>query len=874
MKKYIYALTLLFGVCLLCPDTTQAGLFRKKRKTETEQKEEKLTSYEKLFKGKNVETARGVMTIHKVGDKIYVEFPLALLQRDMILTSSIEKTSDTGEGYAGEFGGRDARLRFTRQDSTLQARMILLSEPLNSSENPEIGRALEYSNAPGIFKSFKILAYTPDSSAVVVDMKKLFFESSTYTKPFPSLAANAYYGFISRKHRLQSDKSLIRTVDACWNNISVECEMSFLVDHTFMGFSMYEDVPLTATIHKILMLLPEDKMKPRIADSRIGTATVLKSDFLQVNNGVKEVRYAKRWKIEPSDSVAWQNGECVEPVKPITFYVDSLMPETWKPYIRKGVLAWNAAFERIGFKDVIRVVDFPKNDTLFNANNINYSTIRYAPIWLSDVGYSIHSDARSGEIFNASIVINSNVITNAYYQRICATMTSDPRVRVQELPDDLLGELIQGHIAQAVGACLGLTSNPGASYAYPTDSLRSATFTRKYGLSPSIMDGITCNYLASAEDVAQGVTLVQNTLGDYDYFAIKWLYSPIMGLSAGEERLTLDRWLREQEQNPYCQYIKRESGFQIDPRAQLNDLGNDQLLALQYALPMIRESFKNYFTWYAEGDRDLTKRANIRSYLYYRFTDKVNAIYNDLGGVYLTDSREGYTTSNYRPIPKNRQKEVLAYALKLSKDLDWMDTPEEAVQYEIQDKLAPKYRIEMFTSLLYRMDYIAACASLSEDPYTPEEFLNDIYAFVWEPTLKRQTPDQIDMALQQAFLESIIQTSSATLPAGQFAARSEYGLRTDNLQVKQELFESSIKKLQAGMSPERLYDLTVPVEQISGFEPLQRVRVDESAQAALYFNLLERTEKMLRNAVAQSQGETKMHYDLMLYKIQKATEIR
>ena len=42
------------------------------------------------------------MTIHKEEDKVYVEFPVAMLGRELLLTSSIENTSDGGEGAPGQ----------------------------------------------------------------------------------------------------------------------------------------------------------------------------------------------------------------------------------------------------------------------------------------------------------------------------------------------------------------------------------------------------------------------------------------------------------------------------------------------------------------------------------------------------------------------------------------------------------------------------------------------------------------------------------------------------------------------------------------------------------------------------------------------------
>lgn len=473
----ILCLLLLFACCL--PQEGNAFWpFKKKKK---EEKKEILTPYQKLFKGKKVQTAHGLMTIHKVGDKVYVEFPVALLGREMLFASSIENTSDGGEGAPGQLGGIDVRFRFEMIDSTIVARMPLLSKPVNTSGDAYIARALDNAHNPGIFKSFKVLACTPDSSALVVDMKGLFLEGSAFTKPFPSTSANGYYGFVTREHSLQSDKSSILGVSASDNNIAVREELCYTVDHTLMGaYSMYEKVPLTAVVNKMLCILPEKPMTPRLADSRLGLTTQLKSDFSGATQNVKSIRYAKRWRIEPSDSVAYRQGKLVEPKKQLVFYIDSLIPSKWNPYIKAGAESWNKAFEKIGFKNVICVKEFPKNDSLFNANSLESMTIRYSASWLNSAQTTLHSDSRTGEILNASILINANMISVQYADRVGATVAIDPRVRTTVFPQDLQGEMIQAAIAQAVGTGLGLTANWGACSAYPVDSLRSVKIGRAH----------------------------------------------------------------------------------------------------------------------------------------------------------------------------------------------------------------------------------------------------------------------------------------------------------------------------------------------------------------------------------------------------------
>ena len=38
-------------------------------------------------------------------------------------------------------------------------------------------------------------------------------------------------------------------------------------------------------------------------------------------------------------------------MKPIVYYIDPSVPERWRPYLAKGVTAWQKSFEQIGFKN-------------------------------------------------------------------------------------------------------------------------------------------------------------------------------------------------------------------------------------------------------------------------------------------------------------------------------------------------------------------------------------------------------------------------------------------------------------------------------------------------------------------------------------------
>lgn len=870
MKSRYYKILSLFLVLACClPQENHAAAIWPFKKKKKEEKKETLTPYQKLFKNKKVQTAHGLMTIHKVDDKIYVEFPIAMLGREMLFASSIENTSDGGEGAPGQIGSSDVRFRFELVDSTLVARMPLLSKPVNSGENGNIAKALDNAHNPGIFKSFKVLAYTPDSTALVVNMKKLFFEGSAFTKPFPKTSANGYYGFVSREHSLEDEKSFILGVSAKPDYVAVREELCYSVDHTLMGtYDMYSDVPLTAVVNKMLCLLPEKPLVPRLADSRLGMVTLLKSDFPGATQEVKNVRYAKRWRIEPADSAAYAQGKPVRPKKQLIFYVDTLVPAKWYPYIKAGAESWNKAFEKIGFKDVICVKPFPKQDSLFDANSLNVQTIRYSASWMNSAQTTMHTDSRTGEILNASILLNANLISVQYIDRIAATVAIDPRVRATVFPQDVQGEMIQASVAQAVGTGLGLTTNAGAAYAYPVDSLRSASFTQKYGLAPSIMSNeVLINDVATADDVRQGVRLVNTTPGLYDELVIKYLYKPIGASTIQAERDTLNSWIREHSGNPHYTYVRSQPNFESDPRNVRGGLGNDPFKSFDYMIANMQTGCQNYYDWFAKGDRDYSMRQRVRSAICDRVNSRIYTLLSYIGGIYLNDIRENDAIPSYSMVGKEQQKEALDRVLEFAKGLDWIDDDRYLSELPLEDKKATQMRLDIFNGIFARLPYVEICTEQFPDAaYTADEYLDDVYAVVWDGLLNHRPLERFEKILQTAFLESIISTSSVTLPLGTFKP-SKNGV-TDWKPA------CNLATLREGGKPDRDMEKWLKKEEVAAFSAVPPIYSNQTKVASYYFDMLMRTKDMLEKALPNVNSSDRSHYDLLLYRIKKAVEIK
>src|SRR5690606_32360791 len=135
------------------------------------------------------------------------------------------------------------------------------------------------------------------------------------------------------------------------------------------------------------------------------------------------------------------------------------IPERYRPYIKRGVEAWNRAFEAAGWKNAIRAELLPEDA---DPEDIRYATIRWN---VSDqpgygaIGPSI-VDPRTGEILDADILIEHNMILG--FKRDWRTKVS-PGVALQEMlpatPEELAA-LAAGGEAASLGAAIAA---PGAT---------------------------------------------------------------------------------------------------------------------------------------------------------------------------------------------------------------------------------------------------------------------------------------------------------------------------------------------------------------------------------------------------------------------------
>lgn len=715
--------------------------------TKKEKKEE--DKYTKFFKDKKVETARGkFVTLHKIDGNVYLELPTKYLGKELMMGAKVTSTTDPDYLAVGSMNSAPIVFRFEKQDS-----VIVMKAPnsivYRRDASPELQKALELNYRDQSVESFTPEAYKADSSAVVLKINSLVTESSPFFEIVPS-----QQGPFKITSSRNSNLTFVKGLKSFDSNASVRVEMNFSVNASLMGvLTVAKDMPLTAEVTYTILPVEASNAIPRFADARVGYQTTRKVSFPDYLDQSEPVYLAHRWQLVPKDKKAYAKGQLTEPEKKIVFYLDSAFPASWQRPIREGVLRWNKAFEAAGFRNAIEVRDFPKNDKQFDPDNLEYSCIRYIPNSQETVAASHWTDPRTGEIFSGNLTIYNNVEALMHKQRFIGTAAVDPQVRSSRLPQALFEESLSQLVTQEMGSVLGLLHNYAASASYTTDQLRSAKFTKESGLAPSILDGVTYNYLAQPSD--KGVRLINDQLGVYDLFAIDWgyRYFDLKGDPAAEAKELLSR-VDKRAREPYLRYAP-EQRYAVDPTVRTEDLGNDPIKTAELTMKNLAFIQSNLSKWIT-NDPDSRKKKSLYLAIVQGYYLQLKNAMSLVGGVVCQESRLSTSLPRYQVVPKAKQREAFQWLLRQAKDFqgkaDRNFERKGFIDVSYYDQLL-EYLIKDIYDLRSR---IIIASQVDSKTYSLGEYFDDLYQATFASTIAGKSPNHMERLMQIAFIDKSI----------------------------------------------------------------------------------------------------------------------
>ena len=829
--------------------------------TKKEKKEE--DKYTKFFKDKKVETARGkFVTLHKIDGSVYLELPTKYLGKELMMGAKVTSTTDPDYLAVGSMNSAPIVFRFEKQDS-----VIVMKAPnsivYRRDASPELQKALELNYRDQSVESFTPEVYKADSSAVVLKINSLVTESSPFFEIVPS-----QQGPFKITSSRNSNLTFVKGLKSFDSNASVRVEMNFSVNASLMGvLTVAKDMPLTAEVTYTILPVEASNAIPRFADARVGYQTTRKVSFPDYLDQSEPVYLAHRWQLVPKDKKAYAKGQLTEPERKIVFYLDSAFPASWQRPIREGVLRWNKAFEAAGFRNAIEVRDFPKNDKQFDPDNLEYSCIRYIPNSQETIASSNWTDPRTGEIFSGNLTIYNNVEALMHKQRFIGTAAVDPQVRSSRLPQALFEESLSQLVTQEMGSVLGLLRNYAASASYTTDQLRSAKFTKESGLTPSILDGVTYNYLAQPSD--KGVRLINDQLGVYDLFAIDWgyRYFDLKGDPAAEAKELLSR-VDKRAREPYLRYAP-EQRYAVDPTVRTEDLGNDPIKTAELTMKNLAFIQSNLSKWIT-NDPDSRKKKSLYLAIVQGYYLQLKNAMSLVGGVVCQESRLSTSLPRYQVVPKAKQREAFQWLLREAKDFqgkaDRNFERKGFIDVSYYDQL-----LEFLVKDIYDLrSRIIIASQVDSKTYSLGEYFDDLYQATFASTIAGKSPNHMERLMQIAFIDKSIagtvnpRNATPGMPYSFAGAPASVGGKLISL--------TSTTDYSDALKSDRVnYGGGDPSASIY---PMANVPALDTSEQYMYAALLKVRPLLEQRAASTTDRTLKAHYQTLAFKVAKLLDAK
>lgn len=720
----------------------------------------------------------GLLNIYQDKNEYFFDYGKGY-DKKLFLLKMTNLTSIDELGIFAGLGIGEMTLKFERRNENLDIVKI------NDLILPDTNKFSNYSQyVTSRFGPLKIEGFNKDSSKFLAKINSFF------TSDVPNLQF-MFQQVLGGYYSINSDLTYIEQVKTFPKNI--EITVNYVFNTTSSPVSAIPDSrSINFKVRYSLIDLSSDSVNvyiPRYSDTRVGYFESTVKDYSNPVRKSELIKYINRWNLQKKNP----NDELSEPVKPIVYWIDRATPKEYREAIKRGVLLWNKAFEKIGFKNAVQCNVQP-DSVQWDSDDIRYNVLRwqsFSSSGVAGIGPSV-SNPFTGEILNASVLINSEALRFTQDERILFSLVNSKEeiyktefeedkflkvlekinkkkfyqcqygalshnqaligavkyvidnniTNVDEIPKDYVTDYLTELVVHEVGHTLGLRHNFKASTAYTFEEIRNPEFTSQWGNGSSVMDYNPANI--SPPGMPQG-SYWSSTIGMYDYFAIEYGYKIFPNIKKSDDEIPYLIAIASRSSDPHLVYGTDEDAVNsffgptsMDPLTQTFDLGNSPLKYAQNKMEIDTVLFRKinqYFPTYNESYAQLN---NVFMGLLFDYFSNTMTVAKYIGGAYVTKMKMGDVTDNKYPvIPVSRSDQMEA--------LDFLN----------------KYVFEADNYLKFSQDFLKQMQPVSNTRGRMDFPLNDIITTIQANTLYRlYNPVLLKRMLEQENLSSDVFTLS------------------------------------------------------------------------------------------------------------------
>lgn len=585
-------------------------------------------------------------------------------------------------------------------------------------EGNAISKAAKANISDARVASTKVLFADEKKGEYLIDATGLFLsETLTRVKP-PRFPGRSPFAF--SLGRFDKNKSKIEAIKNYPENTNIKTEYVYSNPSVLNGGSnaVTDGRNVSIKVFHTFMNMPDDGYEARMDDPRVGYFLTQTNDM--TSTGTVNYRdLVHRWRLVKKNP----NAAVSEPVTPITWWIENTTPVEWRETIKEGVLAWNEAFEKAGFKNAM-VVKIQPDDADWDAGDVRYNVLR----WTSSPnppfgGYGpSFVNPRTGEILGADIMLEyvhftNRVFADRLYNDAASYMhlETEEELEIKRLKDkhrqghmycsmghlmhennmfgtavleasgasDLEMETLKKQgmkslIMHEVGHTLGLNHNMKASQVYTPAQLADANFIKGKALTGSVMDYAGINVTNDRSKQGQYYDMA---VGPYDIWAIQFGYTPFK--SKGEMTTLLNQSTKPELIFGNDADDMRSPGKAIDPRVMTGDLSSDQITYSINRFKLVNDMMKNVKTRFAKKDGTYVDLVRAYYSLNGQAARAGDVISRFIGGVYVDRAMVGQSggTMPYTPVSLADQKRAFNALKKYVFAPNAFNAPKEVYNY-------------------------------------------------------------------------------------------------------------------------------------------------------------------------------------------------